>query len=511
MPWHAWLRPPRRLLVLFLAVRLAPAAGLIWLGWRLLEQERALDAQRRLERRESGAELIVGALREQLRASQRRLADPSRVLEPEASDAVVVELGDGPLRAYPSPALPFYPSTEPLNTTPEPGRQAFLEGERREFQDRDYTEAARAFRKLAQSPDRQVRAGAYLRLARNHRKAGHVERAMAAYDRLAELEDVRLDGVPAGLVAGRARCSLLDGLGRTNDLKREATALREDLFRGRWRLTRPVFELYVDQLSSWLGPPSDREEGRRALSAVAEWLCERWQEAKMGGPPVAETTTHATHGHTVTVLARPEGKTLSALLAGPAYVRSVWVASVSRVLETHRLELFLRDPAGHGVYGSPAAEGSPRTLWAATDTGLPWTVIVTEAGPPSADASLPSRRRLLLSGLALAAVLVLAGSALIARGISRELAVARLKSDFVSAVSHEFRTPLATLRQLFLAARGRVLSRQQLLESAWGSDTFVTDRAVDAHIVNLRRKIEADPRDPRLIVSVRGLGYRFDG
>ena len=63
----------------------------------------------------------------------------------------------------------------------------------------------------------------------------------------------------------------------------------------------------------------------------------------------------------------------------------------------------------------------------------------------------------------------------------------------------------------FLASRGRVLSRQQLLEAAWGGGTFVTDRAVDAHIVNLRRKIEDYPRDPRYIVSVRGLGYRFDG
>jgi len=63
----------------------------------------------------------------------------------------------------------------------------------------------------------------------------------------------------------------------------------------------------------------------------------------------------------------------------------------------------------------------------------------------------------------------------------------------------------------FLDSRGRVLSREQLLEAAWGSGTFVTDRAVDAHIVNLRRKIEGDPREPRYIVSVRGLGYRFDG
>ena len=67
------------------------------------------------------------------------------------------------------------------------------------------------------------------------------------------------------------------------------------------------------------------------------------------------------------------------------------------------------------------------------------------------------------------------------------------------------------LLSAFLASRGRVLSRRQLLQAAWGGDTFVTDRAVDAHIVNLRRKIEADPREPRYIVSVRGLGYRFDG
>jgi len=53
---------------------------------------------------------------------------------------------------------------------------------------------------------------------------------------------------------------------------------------------------------------------------------------------------------------------------------------------------------------------------------------------------------------------------------------------------------------------GRVLSRDQLIDLAWGGQTFVTDRAVDAHIVNLRRKL-----GPELIASVRGMGYRFDG
>jgi len=58
----------------------------------------------------------------------------------------------------------------------------------------------------------------------------------------------------------------------------------------------------------------------------------------------------------------------------------------------------------------------------------------------------------------------------------------------------------------FVKNRGRVLSREQLIDLAWGTDTYVTDRAVDAHIVNLRRKLGAE-----LFASVRGMGYRFEG
>jgi two-component system phosphate regulon response regulator PhoB len=58
----------------------------------------------------------------------------------------------------------------------------------------------------------------------------------------------------------------------------------------------------------------------------------------------------------------------------------------------------------------------------------------------------------------------------------------------------------------FARNRGRVLSRDQLINLAWGAGIFLTDRAVDAHIVNLRRKLGTE-----LISSVRGMGYRFDG
>jgi len=82
----------------------------------------------------------------------------------------------------------------------------------------------------------------------------------------------------------------------------------------------------------------------------------------------------------------------------------------------------------------------------------------------------------------------------------------RRAGTLVDVSSLEFK-----LLTAFIEQRGRVLSRDQLLDAAWGRDVHVTDRAVDNHVVGLRRKIEADPAEPRFITSVRGMGYRFDG
>jgi DNA-binding response OmpR family regulator len=73
-------------------------------------------------------------------------------------------------------------------------------------------------------------------------------------------------------------------------------------------------------------------------------------------------------------------------------------------------------------------------------------------------------------------------------------------------------TPLEfKLLETFVRRRGRVLSRQQLLDEAWGPDTFVTERVVDNQITSLRKKIEPSASQPRYLLSIRGIGYRFDG
>jgi DNA-binding response OmpR family regulator len=62
----------------------------------------------------------------------------------------------------------------------------------------------------------------------------------------------------------------------------------------------------------------------------------------------------------------------------------------------------------------------------------------------------------------------------------------------------------------FVRSRGRLLTRDQLLDAAWGPNISLNDRVVDNHIIGLRRKLEADPSSPRHFLNIRGLGYRFD-
>ncbi len=60
------------------------------------------------------------------------------------------------------------------------------------------------------------------------------------------------------------------------------------------------------------------------------------------------------------------------------------------------------------------------------------------------------------------------------------------------------------------ASSGRLLSRADLLQRVWDRDWFGDERIVDVHVRRLRLKVEANPSDPRLITTVRGLGYRLD-
>jgi DNA-binding response OmpR family regulator len=81
---------------------------------------------------------------------------------------------------------------------------------------------------------------------------------------------------------------------------------------------------------------------------------------------------------------------------------------------------------------------------------------------------------------------------------------ARLNGAAVDLTPHEF-----DVLHALVSNPGVVFTREMLLERVWSDDTHVTERSVDTLVKRLRQKIEADTRDPRLIVTVWGTGYKF--
>jgi DNA-binding response OmpR family regulator len=75
----------------------------------------------------------------------------------------------------------------------------------------------------------------------------------------------------------------------------------------------------------------------------------------------------------------------------------------------------------------------------------------------------------------------------------------------VELTAKEFR-----LLEFFVKRAGRALTRDSILEAVWGDEVIVTDRSVDRCVTTLRGKIEADPRNPRFIHTIRDIGYRFE-
>ncbi|MCK9247423.1 MAG: response regulator transcription factor [Solirubrobacteraceae bacterium] len=125
---------------------------------------------------------------------------------------------------------------------------------------------------------------------------------------------------------------------------------------------------------------------------------------------------------------------------------------------------------------------------------------------PFSIAELRSRVRALLRRAALPAVVPGAVERLTADGLVVDPGRRRVEVDGepVELTHLEFEL-LATL----MGAPGRVFTRDQLLDRVWGGSAFRERRTVDVHVLHLREKIEPDPRAPRYVETVRGLGYRF--
>jgi signal transduction histidine kinase len=467
VPLREWLKPPKSLLLILVLLTLVSVSTVGWFGFKLLEQDRMVQAQRRQERLEQAADRMAATLRGTLAETGERLSawltTPPPAGKPE--DGVLLTVDENSLTAYPAGRLLYYPA--PSNE-PEAPPEVFAGGELLEFLQAQPAKAADAYRVLAESKNPAVRAGALLRLARVLGRLGRREESRAAYARLATVTGVRVAGAPAELVARHA-------LGDAS--------LRQDLLAGRWHLTRGQFEFYFGG-----GPPEDRQ-------ALAEAAALAWNATG----PRGHTTVWA-GGHPFFVMWRTSGARRAVLVETPALPVGEQV-SCAAVDSEGRVVLGRRDRTDRAAI-RPAAESQ-----------LPWTLFVSGGAQNPPGTGLPESQRYLLLGMGVMVLFLVAGTYFIARAIRREMEVSRMQSDFVSAVSHEFRSPLTSIRQLSeILELGRVPSdeRRQVYYTTLVRETQRLQRLVEA-LLNFGR-MEAGARAYRFEeIETASLVHRVAG
>lgn len=467
-----WIRPPRHLLWMFLSITSVLAAALGWLGWQLLKQERLLSRQRVQEHVETAADLITAALQKDLSELEQNLADLANMnrggLAAEAGglarslpgDSVLLLFDAGGVESLPGDRLLFHPYLPPA---PEPPRELFSAAETAEFQRQDYGGAISALRDLAHAADPQIRAAALTRIGRNYRKSGRLEEAARAYGELRGLGQVTVSGLPAELLARDALCSLLGERGDAKRLKEEASAFYADLGRGCWKITEAAYTYYASQARQRIGAsPADSSRGNAlALSEAAQILWGEWQRIRQGESVAGGSREQRFAGRPVLLVWHSSGDRMAALAGGADFLESAWLRAVNPVLVNHGARLSLMDAEGQPAWGNPTAANNRASVRLASTTGLPWTIQTSAVPNPAVDDNQSVRRRLLAVGFCLVALLVVSGSYFIGRAVTKEVRVAEQQSDFVAAVSHEFRTPLTSLCQFTeLLAKGRVTSEE---------------------------------------------------
>jgi signal transduction histidine kinase len=417
-----WLRRarPRRAFIAGLVAALLTAVG--WLGWRVLVQDEQLASQRAGEDREVAADLVVAASSQRLSAIERDLdaALSGRESGPgvESSGAVVVRITDDEVRASPGNRLRYYPHLPPRSTSPD--------------------------------------AEALVRTAQNAFKAGTPVAALGAYDRLEALGAMPIGdvvgGIPAALFAQLGRMTVHEREGNEVSRVAAARALDTALRSGQWPVSAATYEFLNEQIGRALPDVSKRDD-QLVVAEATTWLWER-RSLDPGFPPSGRTSRMFSSGPALLVW-RSAAETLLASIADRRALEEVWVSALKPVLEPRRARLAISTPEGQLVLGTSATSDRAAVRLASV-TALPWTIQITNTADT---AVLGDRRRLLMAGMSVLFVLIIAGAWLIERTVARELAVADLQSDFVSAVSHEFRTPLTTLCQLSeMLVRDRVAS-----------------------------------------------------
>jgi len=299
--------------------------------------------------------------------------------------------------------------------------------------------------------------------------------------------------IPADLGQHYSRCAALERRGDAG-LRLCGSALYVDLLSGRWLLVRPLFVFYAERARSWAGAAVEKV----SFPALTGPLAARRELADAVEAVLGEAVTHGAEGQRsllvgngprflAIVQPRPNGG-WAALVVTEAVLSQALLGPALSGLASSGYGLSLEAADGEQIFSVPAgvqplADALPFLRRAAlAQTGVATAVRVWPLDVAGLHNQVARRRSLYIALLVVVASSTAFGSFFTVRAIRRELRAASMQSEFVSMITHEFRTPLTGIRQLTeMLAAGRVPSdeRRQEYYSVVMRETHRLQRLVD--------------------------------
>lgn len=482
-----------RILLYFLLGIAVPSGLLGYLAFRGIQNDRALIERERRVALEEAAARIDSTAQSLLEAAGRAVAASSpealeRVLrEHPLVEAVFALQPDGAVRVVAAGGLLFERDAAPLEPVGDRPIHALLDSAAAlELRAGDLESALDTYeRALRRAPDPAAAARALGGVARVQRKLGRWSAAVESYERLqAEFADLpSAGGIPPGPAARLELARVLLQVGDTARARTVLLELHDDLVAGRWSLTPARFDLIARTGAAILdsleraGARGSEASQLRALVAREVEQRERaltllsFEERARGllsdhGPGARRVTVDARGRRLPAVLLEAPSDSGGAgrrgFVVDPAALARGAMAGLPEAA-AGALAWKLRTVGGGVSDSSPAAAapGSPSASLALADF-VPWILELAPSASGSDGNFLTSRRAIYLYAFVLLAGILLFGLILSIRTVGRELELARMKSDFVSTVSHEFKSPLTAIRQLAeLLRAGRVPSEER--------------------------------------------------
>ncbi len=470
---HFFFNPSQRLVGVFLIFILLPGTFLGVFALRVLRQEEQLVKQRtkeNLERiaKEIGRELesefkswdvSVGLAAESGILGTDFLPEIIRQALEEPGDGILLSRAKGDLSSFPSGALLFLldsPSALlPPTSRPPAG---FFEAESLEIKQKDYTKAILAYRNLLESAKTEIRAMLLQRLARTLRKAGRLDEAADTYRDLQGMDTVLIGGLPSDFIGRSELCALAAERGEMSELGVLSLSLYRDLVGGKWLLDEPRYMYYSDRCRSWCRESQVQPGEFARLQMMEERKLALTRAAKEFSiePRRIRSDRNGTH------LGFWRSDPFAAVVLSENYLRLRWWPQIISS-QGEDLDSVLYSSDGHVLFGSSAMEAPPfAVVQNLRIDSMPWRIQIWPRNPEVIQRAVRQRQNLFLAILVFIGALLIFGSYITVRIVRRELEISRMRADFVSTVSHEFRSPLTGIRQLGeMLLDGRVIGRKK--------------------------------------------------